>query len=194
VFVVDACAASAGTDADRPEDTTYLMQRLVAGGTTEGALAWAARDEVAARALRPMRAVEGDIEAQRLLVDDLLTDIRRGHAQSRDELGWMSMLRAPEFLETLFEVLDTAYMSASDSPSPGWRVGDVLTPTIEAIATIGTREAVCRYDVLLARGDELRWLRGQRDRIAAEVLRTHGSGAAADAAADADVPLFQSVT
>jgi SIR2-like domain len=193
VFVVDACAASAGSDADRAEDTSYLMQRLVAGGITDGALAWAARDEIAAKALRPMLAVEGDVEAQRVLVGDLLEAVQTGRTQLRDELGWMSMLLSPEFLEPLFEILETAYLSRSDSPTSGWGVSDVLTPTIEAIATIGTRAAVCRYDVLLARGDGLRWLRGQRDRIAADVLRTHGAAASAAAAVDVDVPLFQPV-
>ena len=61
-------------------------------------LAWAARDEVAARALRPMLAVEGDLEAQRSLLSELLEDVRACDRQPSDELGWLSMLQAPEFL------------------------------------------------------------------------------------------------
>jgi hypothetical protein len=190
VFVVEACAAAVTSDADRPQDTTYLMQRLVAGGPTEEVRAWAARDEVAKRALRPMLAVEGDLDEQRLLVDELLEDVRAGRTQAPDEVGWMSMLRAPEFLEALFEILETVYPTTGDRPRSGWGPGDMLSPTVEAIAAIGTREAVRRYDALLARGDDLRWLRGQRDRIAAEVLRAEGAAASAAAAADAHVPLF----
>jgi hypothetical protein len=189
-FVVDACAASVESNAERPEDTTYLMQRLAAGGVTPGALAWAARDEVAARALRPMLAVDGDLGAQRLLVGELLEDIRAGRAQQPDELGWMSMLRAPEFLAALFEILERVFPSSGVEPRSGWGVRDALTPTMDAIAAIGTRDAVRRYDALLARGDELRWLRGHRNRIAAEVLRAQGAAASGAAAAAAGVPAF----
>jgi SIR2-like domain len=192
-FVAEACAASVETDDDRPEDTTYLMQRLVAGGITPGTHAWAARDKVAARAVRPMLAVEGELEAQRLLLLDLLEDVRSGRAQAPDELGWMSMLRAPEFLEPLFEILERVYPTSGEQPRSGWGVGDVLTPTMNAIATIGTREAVRRYDAVLARGNDLRWLRGQRDRIAADVLRITSAAALAVAAAASGVPLFPPV-
>ena len=192
-FVVDSCAASVEAAKDSPSETTYLMQRLVAGGVTHGARAWGARNEVAARALRPMLAVEGDIRAQRLLVGDLLEDVRAGRAQPRDELGWMSMLRAPEFLVALFEILERVYPSSTDQPRSGWGVRDVLTPTIEAITAIGTREAVRRYDAILGRGDDLRWLRGQRNRIAAEVLLAQGARDAEGAAAAAGVPLFSPV-
>lgn len=139
-----------------------------------------------------MLAVEGDVDAQRLLVGELLEDVRAGRTQPRDELDWMSTLRAPEFLEALFEILESVYPSG-DEPRSGWDVRDVLTPTIEAIATIGTREAVRRYDSLLAPGDDHRWLRGRRDRIAAEVLRAQGGAASAVAAAAAGVPLFEPV-
>jgi hypothetical protein len=104
----------------------------------------------------------------------------------------MSMLRAPEFLDPLFQVLEVVYPSG-DEPRSGWGVRDALTPTVEAIATIGTRQAVRRYDSLLARGDELRWLRMQRDRIAAEVLRDAGGSASAAAATAAGVPVFSPV-
>jgi hypothetical protein len=189
-FVLEACAASAESDPYLPHDTTHLIQQLVATRITDGARAWAARDAVAARALRPMLGAAGDIEAQRLLIGELLQDVRAGRGQAPDELGWMSMLRMPEFLEALFEILEAVYPSARDAPKSGWGVHDVLTPTIEAIATIGTREAVRRYDALLAQGDALRWLRKPRDRIAADVLRADGGRASAVAAAGAAVPLF----
>lgn len=192
-FVVEACTAFVESDADRPHDTTHLMQRLVAGGVTRGARTWAARDELAARALAPMLAVEDDVAAQQLLVGDLLEDVRAGRARPRDELGWMSSLRAPEFLAALFEILERMYPSSGDEPTSGWGVHGVLTPTIEAIATIGTRDAVERYDAVLARGDDLRWLRGQRDRIAAELLRAQGGAASAAAAAAAGVPWLPAV-
>ena len=193
VFVVEACAQSVESNPDRPEETTQLMQRLVAGGVTNGARGWAARDEVAARALRPMLALEGDLAAQRLLVGELLEDVRASRPHPHDELGWMSVLDAPEFLAALFEILERAYPSPDNSPRSGWGPRDVLTPTIEAVATIGTRDAVRRYDALLGRGGELRWLRGQRDRIAAEVLRAQGATASAAAAAAAGVPFLPAV-
>jgi hypothetical protein len=190
-FIAEASAASVGSDTDRAEPTTYLMQRLVAGGVTEGARAWAARDEVAARALRPMLAIEGDLDAQRRLVSDLLDSVISEPSELPDELGWMSMLRAEEFLEPLFEILGKIYPPSPQATGFGPSVRDVLTPTIEAIAAIGSREAVRRYDVLLARGGDLRWLRGQRDRIAAEVLRACGDNAAPAAAGVTGLPLFQ---
>ncbi|MCA1700908.1 MAG: hypothetical protein LC790_19205 [Actinobacteria bacterium] len=49
------------------------------------------------------------------------------------------------------------------------------------------------YDALLARGDDLRWLRPQRDRIAVKVLHAHGSAAAANAASTVALPLFSQV-
>ncbi len=190
LFVTEACAASAGSAADRAEDTTYLMQRLVASGVTDGARAWATRDAVAGRALLPMLAVEGDLDAQRLLVGELLEDVRANRrTQPRDGLGWMSMLRAPEFLETLFDILEMLYPSAGEEPQPRGGV-DVLTPTIEAIATIGTLDAARRYDELLSRNHAFRWLRAQRDRIAADVLRAQGAAASAAAASAAGVPVF----
>jgi hypothetical protein len=190
-FVVEACAAVVEADPDESHDTTYLMQRLAAGGITEAVRAWSARDEIAAHALRPMLALEGDLDAQRQLLDELLHAIRESPAQAGDGLGWMAALRAPEFLGALFEILETLYPRSSDErPRSGWSRHDVLTPTIEAIATVGTREAVQRYDALLARGDDLRWLRAQRDRIAASVLRAQGEAVAAIAAADAGVPLL----
>jgi SIR2-like domain/NACHT domain len=194
-FVVEACTASVETDADSSEDTTYLMQRLVAGGPTDGALAWAARDPIAARALRPLLALEGDIEAQRLLVHELREDTRVSRPWSRDELGWMSALREPEFLEPLFAILETTYSPSAVMPkSSGWTLHDVLTPTLEAIVKIGGRDAVRRYDVLLARGDDLRWFRTQRNRIAAEVLLAKGNVALPAAVDAARVPLFLSVS
>ena len=86
-------------------------------------------------------------------------------------------------------MLETLYPGAYDHPRSGWGIRDVLNPTIEAIAAIGGRDAVRRYDTLLGRGDDLRWLRGQRDRIAAEMLRAEGA-AASPAAAAAGVPVF----
>ena len=76
-FVVEACTAAVESDPDRPDDTTYLMQRLVAHGGTDAAYGWAARDDVAA-ALRPMLAMEGDVAVQRLLVGELLENVRGG--------------------------------------------------------------------------------------------------------------------
>ncbi|MEA2192541.1 MAG: hypothetical protein QOI73_2662 [Solirubrobacteraceae bacterium] len=189
-FVVDACTASVTSEVDRPEHTTVLMQQLVSEGATPGARAWAERDEVATKALRPVLAAEGDVDAQRMLVRELVDDVRAERWKPRDELAWMSTLRSPEFLEPLFEILETVYPSRADRPTSGWGVSDVLTPTMEAITTIGTRDAVRRYDALLSRGDELRWLRRHRDRIAAEVLTDRGAAASAGAAEIASVPLW----
>jgi hypothetical protein len=52
------------------------------------------------------------------------------------------------------------------------------------------RARATQRQALLRRGDDLRWPRRQRDRIAAEVLRAEGASASAAAAAAADVPLF----
>ena len=101
---------------------------------------------------------------------ELLEDVRAERSQPRDELGWMSMLRAPEFLEALFEILEPSTRHRATSRFPAGASATCSRRRSKAITAIGTREAVRRYDALLARGDDLRWLRGQRDRIAAEVL------------------------
>ncbi|MCA1700907.1 MAG: hypothetical protein LC790_19200 [Actinobacteria bacterium] len=85
------------------------MHELVAGGITDGALAWAARNELAARALRPALAMQGDLHAQRLLVGELLEDVRGGRTRAHDDLDLMSTLRVPEFLAALFEILEKMY-------------------------------------------------------------------------------------
>ena len=190
--VLDACANSVESDPNEPEYTIRLIQRLSEYGGVSPARAWAERDGVAARALRPVLAAVGDLDAQRSLLDELVVDVRGGRAHPRDELAWMSNLRAPEFLETLFEILDLTYPSAADAPKSGWNIRDALTPTLEAITRIGTRDAVTRYDALLARRDDRRWLREQRNQIAAAVLRAKGDDAASGATAVLDLPDFGS--
>jgi hypothetical protein len=190
--VLTACASTVKSDPNEPEHTTQLVQRLIEHGGVSAAQAWGSRDAAAAIALRPTLATDGDPVAQRSLLHELLVDVRAGVAHPRDELAWMSSLRTPEFLETLFEILDLTYPSAAEAPKSGWNIRDALTPTLEAITHIGTREAVIRYDALLARGDDRRWLREQRNQIAAAVLRAQGDSAASDAAAASGLPYFDS--
>jgi hypothetical protein len=191
-FVLAACARVVASDPNEPEHTTQLIRRLNDQGNVSTARQWAERDAAAAQALRPTLAAEGDLDAQRSLLDELLADVRGGLAHPRDELAWMSNLRAPQFLGTLFEILDLTYPSSVDAPKSGWNVRDALTPTLEAITRIGTRDAVTRYDALLARGDDRRWLREQRDQIAASVLRAKGDHEAPGAAAISHLPHFGS--
>jgi hypothetical protein len=189
-FVLVACASTVESNPDEPDHSTQLVQRLSELGGLDTARVWAERDAAAASALRPRLAAGGDLDAQRVLLHELLDDIRGGIAHPRDELAWVSSVQAPEFLESLFEILNLTYPPASDAPKSGWHVGDALTPTLEAIARIGTREAVARYDALLAHGDDRRWLREQRNQVATAVLRATGDTASPNAAAAAGVPYF----
>jgi hypothetical protein len=106
-----------------------------------------------------------------------------------DDVNWMASLRSPEFLPALFEVLEHLYPATGDAPTArGPR--SALNPTINAIQNIGTREAVRLFDALIERGDDRRWLRGVRDRIAADVIRKTGDAAAESAASFMSLPLL----
>ena len=59
---------------------------------------------------------------------------------------------------------------------------------MEAIASIGGRQAVAGYDALMASEDHYRWLARQRDDVAGAVLTADGERFAAAAAIHAAVP------
>lgn len=188
-FVVDACLANVQAEPEKPYYARELASQLANAGAADGLRRWAARDAVAAIELQPMLAQQDDLEAQRTLVAGLVDAARTNATPSMDDVNWMASLRSPEFLPSLFAVLEHLYPASGDAPtSHGPR--SALSPTINAIQNIGTREAVRRFDALIERGDDRRWLRGIRDKIAADVIRETGDAAAQAAASTVSLPML----
>lgn len=184
----DGTASS--TDEENVGGRALLIHRLVENDRPD--LAWKMtqqRPELLDRTL----AEHGDPGAQHRLVADLVASARSGQTLVHESFGWMASATDPQLLDSLFETLGLVYKTSYE-PVPRYSSGvglhDVINPLTSVIATIGGQQAVEGYDRLLDCGGDLRWLRRQRDEVAASVLRADGLDAAPAAAAASDVPVL----
>jgi hypothetical protein len=74
------------------------------------------RSEQFAALMRPFLAAEGDIEAQRHLLGDLVEEIKAGERPSAESYAWLDALADEEMLLLLFEAAKLLYRP--DSPIP----------------------------------------------------------------------------
>ncbi|MFP5388101.1 MAG: hypothetical protein ACLGG5_02220, partial [Thermoleophilia bacterium] len=187
--VLLACAEQ--LDAVLPEEGTeryslrWLAQRMLENGRRDLAEGVASRSEGFAALLDPLLASDGDVPAQRKLVEALRERLQTERVPSEDDLRWLGGVSSEQLLDELFAVLGENW-ELDDRPTVRVRTGfglpDLFNPLQEAIARVGGREAVRGYDALLAEGGDFRWLRASRDRIAAAELlsdaQRFGPGAA----------------
>lgn len=170
-----------------------IAQRFVAAGRGDLARSLAGRLEEFAGALPPILAEHGDLEAQRELFGELKRTLDEDKLPEDHRLMWMSGVTETVMLPELFQILRRSY-KLSEGPLPrvmsGFGLHDVINPTTETISRIGGREAVAGYDELIDAGGDFRWLRAQRDRVAAAVLSKDGERFASEAAVRMRLPLL----
>jgi len=169
-----------------------LARRFVEAGRED----LARRVEEFASLLPPLLAEEGDLDAQKEMLDELKGTLDGDGLPHEDRLAWMGGLTETAMLPGLFEVLRRSY-KLSDRPmsrrvSSGYGLRDIINPTTEAISRIGGREAVAGYDELIEAGGDFRWLSGQRDRVAGAVLSEDGERFASEAARRMRLPVLGS--
>lgn len=198
-----AAEALAGdaSSADESEEERGARGRVIAALVSHDQVALArtlahARPELEHVLTRSL-AENGDACAQLRLAEELIGRAERSELLQDENLSWLNQVSDDRLLKPLFRLLGMVWKTTSE-PTPRVSTGrglhDVTHPVMRAIASVGGQRAVEGYDELLARGGDLRWLRSQRDEVAATLLRTDGVlEAAAAAAADASVPALESV-
>jgi hypothetical protein len=172
-----ACAEQ--LDAELPEEgpecynLRWLGRRMLENGRRDLAERIAARSDGFAALLKPLLASIGDVPTQRRLVKELKERLRMSAVPGEDDLDWLGGVESEQLLAGLFKILDENW-KLDDRPAARVRVGfglhDLFNPLQEAIARIGGRQAVARYDALLVQGGDFRWLRASRERVAAAEL------------------------
>jgi hypothetical protein len=187
--VLLACAEQ--LDAQLPEEGSqrynlrWLGRRMLESGRRDFAERIAARSDGFDTLLKPLLASSGDVRAQRKLVKELRERLRTTTAPGENDLDWLGGVESEQLLAGLFKILGENW-KLDDRSLARVRVGfglhDLFNPLQEAIARIGGRQAVARYDALLAQGGDFRWLRASRERVAAAELladaQRFGPGAA----------------
>jgi hypothetical protein len=172
-----------------------IAQRFVVAGRGDLARRLAGRVGEFARALPPILAEYGDLEAQREMFGELKRTLDEDKLPDDHRLKWMSGVTEAAMLPELFEILRRSY-KLSDRPLPqvmsGFDRHDIVNTTTETISRIGGREAVWGYDELIDAGGDFRWLGTQRDRVAAAVLSKDGERFASEAAGRMRLPLLGS--
>jgi hypothetical protein len=172
-------------------DLRHVAGRLLSGAGVQPLRELAEVSEQFAAVMRPFLAAEGDIEAQRHLLEDLVEEIKAGERPSAESYAWLDALADEEMLPLLFEAVELLYGPDSPIPEGGtWFRRDVLTPVMGAIRNIGGRSAVAGYDALLDKSDDYRFLRGERETIAQTMLKLDGLEAASEAARRLRLPFF----
>jgi hypothetical protein len=142
-----------------------------------------------ARALRPLLAVAGELDAQRELLRDVRNQLEAHQRPSGRELGWLEGVSSEELLDDLFACVALLYGPApAVKETSSWFTVDVVTPVMNAIRNIGGRAVVERYDALIARGEGLQFLVDQREAVAQAMLLRHGLVAAEQAADGLGLP------
>jgi SIR2-like domain len=193
-----ACARYLDPEEKLDSETIPYRLRTIAGRLIDNDRADLAR-QLARRSARfaeeltPRLAAAGDSAAQQQMLSTLIKILDRGELPDEPRLVWLPGSPSPSLLDDLFEVLRRSFKT-SDQPVQGVTVGfdldDVARPTMEAIAAIGSRAAVAKYDDLIACGGDLRWLSHQRDQLAATALASDGARFANIAARRAGLPLM----
>ncbi len=172
-----------------------IAERLVGAGRTDLAVRLADRDSVFASVLDPALGMHGDSHAQARLFTALIATLESGKLPEERTFSWISAVDDAHLLPRLFDILRLTFKTSSVQFAP--RAGtydfiDLTSPTIEAIARIGGREALSGYDDLAAEHEDFRWLGQQRARVAAGILAAEGARFASDAAAGVDLPALAS--
>ncbi len=187
--VLLACAEQ--LNAELPEEGTqhydlrWLARRILENGRRDLAERIAARSEGFTTMLEPLLASSGHVPTQCRLVKELKERLRTSPVPGEDDLQWLGGVESEQLLAGLFKILGENW-KLDDRPAArvqsGFGLHDLFNPLQEAIARIGGREAVARYDALIAQGGDFHWLRASRDRIAAAELlsdaQRFGPGAA----------------
>ncbi|MGH2944686.1 MAG: hypothetical protein ACRDPC_00120 [Solirubrobacteraceae bacterium] len=170
-----------------------VIGRLVANGRADLALRLAEQRPDLEASFDRKLAEHGDADAQVRLASGLVARAADGESLVHEDFGWMDAVADERLLGPLFELLGLVWRT-SDKPVPrvssGSGLHDVTNPVMAAIKTVGGRAAIDGYDELLARGGDMRWLRHQREEIAASALRMDGLEAAEAAAAEANIPVL----
>jgi hypothetical protein len=164
-----------------------LGDRFVRDGRLDALQALSGRGSQFDVALRPWRARLGEIEAARLLLNELVANLREQKRFDRDEVEWLNGVRDEGLLASLFDALAPALRLEDDSP---FGVSGAIG---RAIYRIGGDEAVRTYDELIASSDESRFkfLRLQRDEVVQKELRAIGQANAAEVAARLQVAALE---
>jgi len=193
--LVDAVVRHLRTAEREEYGVGYVGGRLIEDGRIEAVYALAAVSDEFARALRPLLAKEGDVDAQRPLLDELANELRAGKRPERHDLTWLESLDSEELLPQLFEILKLTYgpsrgIESTVGDDVAWLSVDVATPVMTAIRTIGGPRAVEGYDRLLEESEDFRFLRLQRDAIVQSMLQMEGLDAAPQAARELGLPVL----
>ncbi|HSS32503.1 MAG TPA: SIR2 family protein [Solirubrobacterales bacterium] len=194
--LLDACArhidsSAAASTATVESRLRQVAERMVGSGRRDLARRLGARDPLFATVLDPVLASHGDGEAQGRLFTEVISGLEAGGLPSARTFGWISAVGEAHLLPRLFDILRLTFKT-SDGPLPraagNHDLIDLTSPTIEAIARIGGREALSGYDGLIDEHEDFRWLGEQRARIAASILAAEGARFAPAAAARIELP------
>ncbi len=156
-----------------------LGNRFVREGRLDALQALSERGSRFDDGLRQWRARLGEQEAARLLIDELIANLREGKRFDRDDAEWLDGVHDEGLLASLFAALALAIRLEDDSP---FGVSGAIG---RAIYRIGGDDAVRTYDGLIASSDDSRFkfLRLQRDEIVQAELRRAGQAAAVEVGA-----------
>lgn len=192
-----ACARSLDPSLPKGSDTTGYQLRTIAGRMIDNDRADLAKDLAGRHPdfvadLAVILAERGDPDAQCQLLPALVEQLSEGEMPDEGCLKWLSGIRAPKFLDDLFDVVRHTYRPQRDRGTRirGFDRSDIARAAMETIAAVGGRGAVDGYDRLIAAGDDFRWLRYQRSQVAGAALVAEGKRFAAVAAGRLELPLL----